>query len=544
MLALEALPYIAILWCSLKSIIFYLYWTNLKYNCIETKMSTSKSADKADKAIEASKSSGSAQEKISAAQKPDHAPKTIKKKVPNTPQTYDTATNVTPVVKDSSSKSRNKTKEPTGEQLMSPESNDGSKGPAMLDNEPPPKLKSLTSPLMDGKKKILKKMPKAVADNGTSNIPIKDKQSTEHVGQVNQAKNNSNYLESGTEHHHKSKHLNQVEEHAQDQGPISISPSPKDVNSPKPIKKRIKRIILPSNPEPGSTNHTPASQLGTVREFEKGEQQKDKNKDGHSGVYAQKDDSNEDENQGEDEQEVDRESHADANSHEEDTRQWEQHDGMQEKSYYDEPSDVSVGLDDPFQDTPTKVKNHLNNGKTASYSASIDTNTHGDTTCGDSFSDKATGLPGDIARGQRKPAMSEEGNNIDKTTDTMSSLSNGDMKRGDKIEAFAEVILDHSQQTPHKSKDICENITPGQMGVTSGGATDAPVKATKALNQRKAKIDKVSDDAPRIGATVNGFPPNAGGCEDINTVGITISVQTTKEGMNLTINIPGTFQQQ
>jgi hypothetical protein len=47
-----------------------------------------------------------------------------------------------------------------------------------------------------------------------------------------------------------------------------------------------------------------------------------------------------------------------------------------------------------------------------------------------------------------------------------------------------------------------------------------------------------------VSALIKGFTPETGGSGSVNASGIQISVQTTKEGMRLTINIPGSFQQQ
>lgn len=47
-----------------------------------------------------------------------------------------------------------------------------------------------------------------------------------------------------------------------------------------------------------------------------------------------------------------------------------------------------------------------------------------------------------------------------------------------------------------------------------------------------------------VGALIKGFTPETGGSGTVDAGGIQISVQTTKDGMSLTINIPGSFQQQ
>jgi hypothetical protein len=61
-------------------------------------------------------------------------------------------------------------------------------------------------------------------------------------------------------------------------------------------------------------------------------------------------------------------------------------------------------------------------------------------------------------------------------------------------------------------------------------------------------VGRVSDVAggkgPDIDTMIKGFTPESGGSGMINARGVQISVQTMKEGMSLTINVPGRFQLQ
>jgi hypothetical protein len=89
------------------------------------------------------------------------------------------------------------------------------------------------------------------------------------------------------------------------------------------------------------------------------------------------------------------------------------------------------------------------------------------------------------------------------------------------------------------------------LGKASG---DVSSMAGKTVNDSGEVLDsgnvvgRVSDVAEKkgndIGTMINRFTSESGRSGSVNAGGIQISVQTTKQGMSLTINIPVNFRQQ
>jgi hypothetical protein len=91
----------------------------------------------------------------------------------------------------------------------------------------------------------------------------------------------------------------------------------------------------------------------------------------------------------------------------------------------------------------------------------------------------------------------------------------------------------------------------GDLSSMAGSSVN---EAGEIVNDSGEVVGKVSDDTKdALGgvqgkgqdalALVKGFKPDVGG-GNISAGGIEINVQTTMEGMSLTIKIPGSFQQQ
>jgi hypothetical protein len=179
------------------------------------------------------------------------------------------------------------------------------------------------------------------------------------------------------------------------------------------------------------------------------------------------------------------------------------------------------------------------------------------------FSEDATKTPGDAADkattalGQGKDAV---GGALGQAQDTAGSLA-GKTKGG--LGQAQDTVSGLTKQGTHASGQVtclvgkrvndAEEVVDesGQVlsrtagDVSSMGKSDNKAGEIVDTGKVVGRVSHVAEGKGQdVGALIKGFTPDTGGSGSVNAHGIQISVQTTKDGMSLTINIPGSFQQQ
>jgi hypothetical protein len=155
--------------------------------------------------------------------------------------------------------------------------------------------------------------------------------------------------------------------------------------------------------------------------------------------------------------------------------------------------------------------------------------------------DTAGGV-GDKAKGGLDQAKDTVGGGTDKAKSTAGGLKDsGEQTIGD----AGDKVGDLKNQTGDKAGDLKNHAGDTVNGVGSPhlkGFGDASTVGSPSgdVSNQLGSFAKNND----VGAMIKGFTPDTGGSGVVNAGGIQISVNTTKDGMSLTINIPGSFQQQ
>jgi hypothetical protein len=648
------IPYIAVLWC-LKLLLFVIYYS--RSHNIKNKMSTPESLDKAT-AVSKSPSSVKKVPVTPDTTSPDQAAKPVKKKIKKTPQTDGATSQADSAAKDHSSQELHRNPKPvSNRESKTLETIESSKSQAVSDNAPPPKYKNPGHQSADGAKKIMKKKPKPAVDSDKINVPEQDKQPQDEAKKV---KKKTKPPATGNGDSEKPKQVKEAEDHAQKQESDSKPSAPEQTDAPKPIKKKIKKPVAPPEPEPEPEEQDQDSQSEGQGE--------DENETGHdnenNGIDMQ---GNEDHDEGEEEEyrEDQDEEQEEEDDHEEDDQDEKQSDDAEEEeSDVGEPLNGATDHTDPFQDTPSNVKEGINQGAKTANGLSDATNVVSPTAQNagkDASSGGVTDKLGGLGKSAKDLAGSAADSTAQKAKDAQSDLPGGEMlSRGtkqangarEKARGLGGGAIDQAQKGKNKSKGIArDNVEkPEPESVLSENASNAPGKATDSLDQGKDKIGGVAGEAQGaagdlggnaknnlgqtqgvvkqgkdfvnqltnglsldtikglvgktvndsgniidesgqvlgeasgdvsmmagktvndsgevidsgkavgrvsdvtgkvaeqkgqdIGTAINGFTPETGGSGNVNAGGVQISVQTTKEGMNLTINIPGSFQQQ
>jgi hypothetical protein len=190
----------------------------------------------------------------------------------------------------------------------------------------------------EGTKKIIKKKPKPVEDQQPVDNPEEDDE-TQH--EIKPIKEKPKLPATSTEDSEKPKQLKQ--EHN------SVPAAPEENEPLKPIKKKVKKPVAPPEPEP-----EPEGQDLDSHQEDKGEGEKENHDGGHHGIDMQDNSDNEYEDHDDGEQEDE-----DGDGQEDENRE-ENHHGEEEEDSVDEPLDAAAK--DPFQDTPTNIKDGLAKG--------------------------------------------------------------------------------------------------------------------------------------------------------------------------------------
>ena len=189
------------------------------------------------------------------------------------------------------------------------------------------------------------------------------------------------------------------------------------------------------------------------------------------------------------------------------------------------------------------------------------------------FSEDATKAPGDAADkataalGQGKDAVDGA---LGQAKDTDGGSLAGKTKSGlgqvqDTVDGLAKQGMDASGQVTDKLPFgtikclVGKGVNnAGEVVDESGqvlGRTTGDVSSMASKNVEEGEIVDTGKVVGRVshvtggkgqdvGTLINDFAADTGGRGNVSAHGIQISVQTTKDGMSLTINIPGSFQQQ
>lgn len=550
---LENTLYIAVLWYFLKTLALFFSLVDPQFHNSKNKMSTPKPPDKTTPAKNKAPPTADTTS-------PDEAAKPTKKTTPKTPQTV------------------------SDQKPDIPDTKQSFKSQSIPDSSPTPRLKVPSSPSGDGTKRILKKKPRTAVDQPHAGDSEQAKQHQDGVKPVKgkpkpPAVGNGDF-ENPAGH---------TKEHAHKEEPKSSPRTPKPNDPPKVIKK-IREPAPPPDPEPEPERQDLESQP----EDDKNGQKEPGCDDKHSAVDTQ--DTSVGKNE-EDRYEAEESVEATEEHQDEETSEDGEeysHAGELEKSTNSATRDTKNTAGDiahkvneaPFgqsgRDALNGVKKQTKetwdkaNGRTERAGDKV---TNAPITSkgirGDSIADpdivsdsptntasKAAGALSqvrgklDSAGGQDQDKASVLAGKAKEHHAEADTISNGAKKQG--TDAAEQLACNHSQdmikglvgKTVNDSGEVVDKS--GQVvGKASG---DLSLMAGNGVNDSGQIIDsgkvvgRVSETAGEnkgqdAKELVDGFMPESGGSQYVKAGGIQISVQTTREGMSLTINIPGRFQQ-